>query len=74
LIAVCQELGVRTVLTTEVIPWARGAVREIGARASSCTTRHPPDHPKGVDDRLVTVKDPDVLAFEQDELQQLQAD
>ena len=29
LIAVCQELGVRTVLTTEVIPWARGAVREI---------------------------------------------
>ena len=29
LIAVCQELGVRTVLTTEVIPWARGAVREV---------------------------------------------
>ena len=29
LIAVCQELGVRAVLTTEVIPWARGAVREI---------------------------------------------
>jgi dihydropteroate synthase-like protein len=31
LIAVCQELGIRSVLTTEVIPWARGAVREIGA-------------------------------------------
>ena len=30
LIAICQELGIRTVLTTEVIPWARGAVREIG--------------------------------------------
>ena len=29
LIAVCQELGIRAVLTTEVIPWARGAVREI---------------------------------------------
>jgi len=29
LLAVCQELGVRAVLTTEVIPWARGAVREI---------------------------------------------
>ena len=29
LIAVCQELGVRAVLTTEVIPWARGAVREV---------------------------------------------
>ena len=29
LIAICEELGVRAVLTTEVIPWARGAVREI---------------------------------------------
>ena len=29
LVAVCQELGIRAVLTTEVIPWARGAVREI---------------------------------------------
>jgi dihydropteroate synthase len=29
LIAVCQELGVRAVLTTEVIAWARGAVREV---------------------------------------------
>src|SRR5207248_367150 len=29
LLAICQELGVRAVLTTEVIPWARGAVREI---------------------------------------------
>ena len=28
-IAICQEIGVRAVLTTEVIPWARGAVREI---------------------------------------------
>ena len=24
LIAICEELGVRAVLTTEVIPWARG--------------------------------------------------
>jgi hypothetical protein len=29
LIAICEELGVEAVLTTEVIPWARGAVREI---------------------------------------------
>src|SRR3989442_14913115 len=29
LIAICQELGVRAVLTTEVIPWARGVVREV---------------------------------------------
>ena len=24
LIAICQELAIRAVLTTEVIPWARG--------------------------------------------------
>src|SRR5206468_2695871 len=29
LIAICQELGVRSVLTTVVIAWAGGAVREI---------------------------------------------
>jgi dihydropteroate synthase len=29
LVAICQELGIRTVLTTEVIGWARGAVREV---------------------------------------------
>jgi dihydropteroate synthase len=29
LIAICEELGVTAVLTTEVIPWARGSVREI---------------------------------------------
>ena len=64
LIAVCQELGVRAVLTTEVIPWARGAVREVDiARRLMhyAVTRH--TMPKGVDDRLVTVKDPAVLAF-----------
>ena len=27
LIAICQELGIRAVLTTEVIPWAHGAVK-----------------------------------------------
>ena len=74
LIAVCQELGVRAVLTTEVIPWARGAVREIDVARRLmhyAVTRR--TIPKGVDDRLVTVKDPAVLAFTQDELRALQA-
>ena len=59
LIAVCQELGIRAVLTTEVIPWARGAVREVDVARRLmhyAVTRH--TIPKGVDDRLVTVKDP----------------
>jgi len=74
LIAICQELGVRAVLTTEAIPWAHGAVREVDiARRLMhyAVTRH--TIPKGVDDRLVTVKDPAILAFTQDELRALQA-
>ena len=62
LIAVCQELGIRSVLTTEVIPWAHGSVREIDIARR--LMHHAVTHntiPKGVDDRLVTVKDPAVL-------------
>ena len=74
LIAVCQELGVRAVLTTEVIAWARGAVREVDVARRLmhyALTRH--TIPKDVDDRLVTVKDPVVLTFTEDELRALQA-
>jgi dihydropteroate synthase len=75
LIAVCQELGIRAVLTTEVIPWARGAVREIDVARR--LMHHAVTHrtiPKGVDDRLVTIKDPAVLAYSQEELRALQAE
>jgi len=74
LIAICQELGVRTVLTTEVIPWARGAVREVDvARRLMHYAITQQTIPKGVDDRLVTVKDPAVLSFSEPELRALQA-
>jgi len=74
LMAICQELGVRAVLTTEVIPWARGAVRELDVARRLmhyAVTTHAT--PKGVDDRLVTVKDPDVLTYTEAELRALQA-
>ena len=74
LIGMCQELGIRTVLTTEVIPWARGAVREIDVARRlmhyAVEGRLPP---KGVDDRLVTVKDAAVLAYSEEELRSLQS-
>jgi dihydropteroate synthase len=73
LIAICQELGIRSVLTTEVIPWARGAVREVDVARRLmhfAITRR--TAPKGVDDRLVTVKDPAVLTFTEQELRTLQ--
>ena len=74
LIAVCQELGIRTVLTTEVISWARGSVREIDVarRLMHYAVAHK-TIPKGVDDRLVTIKDPAVLVYSEDELRALQA-
>jgi dihydropteroate synthase len=74
LMAVCQELGVRTVLTTEVTPWARGSVRELDVARRlmhHAVTGH--TIPKGVDDRLVTVKDPEVLTYTEQELRALQA-
>lgn len=74
LIAICQELGIRSVLTTEVIPWARGSVREVGIARQ--LMHHAVTHktiPKGVDDRLVTIKDPAVLTYTEEELRALQA-
>jgi dihydropteroate synthase-like protein len=74
LIAICQELGIRTVLTTEVIPWARGAVKEIDvARRLMHYAVTKRTVPKGIDDRLVTVKDPDVLTYSEADLRALQA-
>jgi dihydropteroate synthase len=74
LIAVCQELGIRSVLTTEVIPWARGSVREIDvARRLMHYAVSGKTIPKNVDDRLVTVKDPSVLVYSEAELRTLQA-
>jgi dihydropteroate synthase-like protein len=74
LLAVCQETGVRAVLTTEVIPWARGAVREIdiARRLMYHAVRHR-TLPKNVDDRLVTVKDPEILEWDEAELRRLHA-
>jgi dihydropteroate synthase-like protein len=58
LIGFCQELGIRHVLTTEVIPWARGAVREIDiARRLMYAATRRGVVPKKIDDRLLTVKD-----------------
>jgi dihydropteroate synthase-like protein len=74
LVAICQELGIRAVLTTEVIPWARGAVREIDvARRLMHYAVTKRTVPKGVDDRLVTVKDPDLFSYSEAELRALQA-
>jgi len=74
LLAVCEEIGVRAVLTTEVIPWARGAVKEVDIARR--LMHHAVSHrtlPKGVDDRLLTVKDPVILEYDEAELRALHA-
>ena len=74
LLAICEETGVRAVLTTEVINWARGAVREVDIARR--LMHHAIVHrtlPKGVDDRLLTVKDPEVLEYDEAELRRLHA-
>jgi dihydropteroate synthase-like protein len=74
LIAICQELGIRAVLTTEVIPWAHGSVREIDiARRLMYHAVTNKVVPKRVDDRLVTVKDPKILEYGEAELRELQS-
>src|SRR5438132_740310 len=60
--------------TTEVIPWARGVVREVDlARRLMYHAVTQKTLPKGVDDRLVTLKDPTILAYGEAELRELQA-
>ena len=75
LIAICQELEVRAVLTTEVIDWARGSVREIDvARRLMHYAVTQNAVPKKVDDRLVALKDAKILEYTEAELRALQAE
>jgi dihydropteroate synthase-like protein len=74
LIGFCQELGIRNVLTTEVIDWARGAVREAVLAATLMHfAQDQGTAPKHVDGRLLTVKDEDVRPYAESELRELHA-
>ena len=74
LLGVMSELGIGYVLTTEVVGWGRGSVRELdcGRRmmhhAASRGTL-----PKGFDDRLVTTRDARLTRPTESELREMQA-
>jgi len=72
LLAICEELAIRHVLTTEVIGWARSSVREcdVGRRLvyHALTQRELPKH---VDSRLVMLRDAKVPEYGADEIQVL---
>jgi dihydropteroate synthase-like protein len=73
LIGFCQEVGIRAVLTTEVIGWAHGAVREavLAAQIMHLAQRQarPPKH---LDASLITSKDEKVRAPAEEELREMQ--
>jgi dihydropteroate synthase len=73
LIGFCQEVGIGAVLTTEVIGWARGAVREaiLAAQIMHLAQREarPPKH---IESGLVTTRDESMRAPSEEELHAMQ--
>lgn len=71
---IITELGIDYVLTTEVISWARGAVRELDLARKlmyyACQNHILPKH---IDDSLLTVKDPPYASYTEEELRAMQA-
>ncbi len=72
LLGFCQELGIRSVLTTEVINWARTSVRECDlARRLMHYAVSGRRLPKHLESRLVTLRDPQVSRQGDEVLQRL---
>lgn len=72
LLAICQELSIRSVLTTQVINWARSSVRECDlARRLVHYSIHHRTPPKRLDDSLVMLRDPKLGSYPEDVLEQL---
>ena len=70
---VIEELGIDYVLTTEVISWARGAVRELDhARKLMHYAVGNRTLPKNLDDALVALKDPPFESYSEAELRDMQ--
>ena len=64
LLGFCEEQGIRGVLTTQVIPWARSSVRECDlARRLVHHAVRKQTLPKHVEPRLVMLRDPNVPEF-----------
>lgn len=69
---IITELNIDYVLTTEVISWARGAVRELDlARKLMYYTHKNNILPKHVDDSLITIKDPPSEPYTEAELRHM---
>lgn len=73
LIGACQELKIRSVLTTQVINWCRSSVRELDcARRIMRFAMLRGALPKHIDSNLVMLRDPSVQGRTSEELEKLQ--
>jgi dihydropteroate synthase-like protein len=74
LLSFCQELGIRSVLTTEVINWCRGCVREL-ALARRLVYHACKEHvlPKHLEPDLVLLRDPKLREHGEQTLRELAA-
>jgi dihydropteroate synthase-like protein len=72
LLGFCEELGIRSVLTTQVINWARSSVRECdyGRRLVHHSIRHRV-LPKHLEPKLVMLRDPSVVELSAADLERL---
>src|SRR5205085_8211280 len=72
LLGFCQELGIRSVLTTEVINWCRSCVRELALARRlvyhACKHRVLPKH---LEPDLVLLRDPKLREHGEETLQEL---
>ena len=72
LAGVCQELGIRSVLCTEVINWSRSAIKEFDlARRLVCHAVIQKVLPKRMEPNLVMLRDPKLYPHGQVELESL---
>ncbi len=74
LVAICQELQITSLLTTQVINWARSSVQELDVARRMI--KYALDHqqiPKHLDSSLVVLRDPYLYHHSQQELEQLAA-
>jgi dihydropteroate synthase len=75
LLGFCEELSIRSVLTTQEINWARTSVREcdLARRLVHCAVGQQ-TIPKHLEPRLVMLRDPEVLPYEAGYFDRLAAD
>ncbi len=72
LLGICQELGIRSVLTTQVINWARSSVQEcdLARRMTHYSVKHGVP-PKRLSDQLVLLRDSKLYPYSEDALESL---